>query len=72
VIDGVAYHYSLMATLDEIPTPQMGLATLVSALGSLADRTPWIMDSESMNDRQIAAVRRDHPDECTEYRYEAR
>jgi hypothetical protein len=66
VINGVTYHYSLVATLDEIPTPQMGLATLVSVAGSLADRTPWIIDSESMNDRQIAAVRRDRPDECAE------
>jgi hypothetical protein len=38
---------------------------------SLADRTPWIVNSESMSDRQIADIIRNHPDECTEYRHEA-
>jgi hypothetical protein len=60
-----------MATLDEIPTPQLGLMTPDSPMGSLANRTPWIVDSESMSDRQVADTSRGHPNECTEYRHEA-
>jgi hypothetical protein len=72
VIDGTIYHYSLMSTLEEIPTPQMGLAPRIAVAGFLANRIPWIIDSEKMNDREIAAIRRDHPDERTESRVEAR
>jgi hypothetical protein len=60
-----------MATLDEIPTPQLGLTTPVSPMESLANRTPWIVNSETMSDRQIADIVRKYPDECTEYRHGA-
>jgi hypothetical protein len=40
MVDGVSYKYALMATLDEIPTPQLGLTTPDSPIESLADRTP--------------------------------
>jgi hypothetical protein len=71
VIDGIMCHYSLMSTLAEVPTPQMGLAPRVAVAGSLADRTPWIIDSEMMNDWDVASIRREHPEECAEYRMEA-
>jgi hypothetical protein len=60
-----------MATLDEIPTPQLGLTAPDSPIESFANRTPWIVNSESMSDRQIADIIRNHPDECIEYRHEA-
>jgi hypothetical protein len=61
-----------MSTLEEIPTPQMGLAPRVAVAGSLSDCTPWIIYSEKMNDREIATIRRDHPDVCAECCVEAR
>jgi hypothetical protein len=71
MVDGAIYTYALMATLDEIPTPQLGLTTPDSPMESLASRTPWIANSESMSDRQIADVIRNYLGECTEYRHEA-
>jgi hypothetical protein len=68
MVDGVICKYALMATLDEIPTPQLGLTTPDSPMESLADRAPWIVNSESISDRQIADIIRNHPDECAEYR----
>jgi hypothetical protein len=71
MVGGVIYKYALMATLDEIPTPQLGLMTPDSPMESLANRTPWVVNSESMSDRQVADTMRSLPDECTEYRREA-
>jgi outer membrane protein assembly factor BamD (BamD/ComL family) len=41
-------------------------------MGSLASRTPWIVNSETMSYRQINDLVWKFPDECTEYRREAR
>ena len=71
MVDGAIYTYALMATLDEIPTPQLGLTTPDSPMESLANRTPWIVNSETMSDRQITDIVRKFSDERTEYRHEA-
>jgi hypothetical protein len=71
MVDGAIYTYVLMATFYEIPTPQLGLTAPDSPMECLANRTPWIVNSESMIDRQIADIIRNYPDECTEYRHEA-
>jgi hypothetical protein len=59
-----------MPTLAEVSTLQMGLAPRIAVAGSLADRIPWIIDSESMNDQDVASIRRDHPEEYIELRME--
>jgi hypothetical protein len=71
VVDGTTYTHALMATLDEIPMPQLGLTTPDSPMESLAKCTPWIVNSETMSGRQIADIVRNYPDECAEYRHEA-
>jgi hypothetical protein len=60
-----------MAMLDQMPTPQLGLTTPDSPMESLANRTPWIVNSETMSERQIADIVRKYPDECAEYPREA-
>jgi hypothetical protein len=71
MVDGIMCHYSLLPTLEEIPTPHAGLQPRIVFDGSLESPTPWIADSERMTDGEIFFTRRDHPAEYTECRLEA-
>jgi hypothetical protein len=43
-VDGVLCYYSLLPTLEEIPTPHMGLEPTTDATGSLHCLASWILD----------------------------
>jgi hypothetical protein len=70
-VDGVVYHYSILPTLDEIPTPQMGLQPSTDSTGTLHCLASWILDSENMTNRQIEDIFLECPEEYAELYQEA-